>query len=89
MLRISVLIAEEDTMTPSPRQNDRLDQAFLRYPLAEPGVSAWIENSEISYNIRRFYTMPVVQTGFRKARSLFVQNGGMLPDQNKMIQLDG
>jgi predicted transcriptional regulator of viral defense system len=38
----------------------------------------WIENSDISYNIRRFYTMPVVETGFTKARSLFTRNGGML-----------
>src|ERR1700753_1055870 len=38
----------------------------------------WIENSDIRYNIRRFYTMRVAETGATKARSLFIRNGGML-----------
>jgi predicted transcriptional regulator of viral defense system len=65
-------------MTTAPRQNDRLDQALLCRLLVETGASAGIENSEIRYNIRRVYTMPVVETGFTKARSLFIRNGGML-----------
>jgi predicted transcriptional regulator of viral defense system len=44
----------------------------------EPWASTWIESSDIRYNIRRFYTMAVVETGFTKARSLFIRNGGML-----------
>ncbi len=50
--------------------------------MVETRASLWIDNSEISYNIRRFYTMPAVETGFSKARSLFVQNGGMLRTSN-------
>ena len=46
--------------------------------LVETGPPVWIESSDIRYNIRRFYTMAVVETGFTKARSLFIRNGGML-----------
>lgn len=41
-------------------------------------MSCWIESSEIKYKILRFYTMPVIETGFMKARSIFIRNGGML-----------
>ena len=54
-------------MTPTSQQNDRLDQALLPGSAVESVVSLWIEHSELSYNIRRFYTMPVPETGFTKS----------------------
>ena len=72
-------MAEKGTVTPAPKRNDRLDQGLPSHPAVESGaLSLWIESSDISYNIRRFYTMRVVDTGFTKARSLFIRNGGML-----------
>jgi predicted transcriptional regulator of viral defense system len=68
-------------MAIAPRQNNALDRA--RHNTCgvanrrESGV-CWIETSDISYTIRRFYTMPLVEAGLTKARTVFIRNGGML-----------
>jgi predicted transcriptional regulator of viral defense system len=64
-------------MATAPQQNDGLDPAYRCCQALEISAS-WIKNSEISYTIRRFYTMPVPETGLTKARTVFTRNGGML-----------
>lgn len=65
-------------MTPASKRNDRFDQGLPSQPALASEASSWIESSDMRYNIRRFYTMRVGETGVTKARSLFVRNGGML-----------
>ena len=38
----------------------------------------WIESSEMTYNIREFYPMPIADKAFARARQVFTEHGGML-----------
>jgi predicted transcriptional regulator of viral defense system len=42
------------------------------------GLTAWIETSETTYNVREVYPVPISEAGLAKARRVFASHQGML-----------